>query len=96
MFKKTNLDVIRKIPKEKIAEIIFENTEFCKKIRFCRPENNLECAIMLELDKHIPKEMCIACIIRWLESKADDELWRLLGTQKTEESDREEETDDTF
>ena len=93
MVEKTNLDVVRKRPKKKTSEIMFESTESCKKFPFCKPGNNLECAILLELDMEVPKEMCVACIGRWLEKIKHK---KHLATQKIEKNDRKEEANDTI
>lgn len=61
--KQTNADRIRAMSDEEMAEALYhlEGGRYCQNLR--------ECIESVDLDKEIPDDKCIKCVLRWLREE---------------------------
>lgn len=68
----TNFDRIKAMSVEEMAEIIYGNSDFDETIPYC--QNSSVCDEIIDTPNGIvPKEMCLNCVKKWLESEVEEE-----------------------
>lgn len=59
-----NYDKIKRMNLKELAKFLIEVTEPSETIKFCR--NLPECDRDLAMDREIPEERCVKCMMQWL------------------------------
>ena len=66
----SNVDRIRSMSCEELAELFYLLINLEDKIKFCK--NKTECEYILDAGKTIPDSMCKKCLVQWLQSEVEE------------------------